>query len=182
MSESNLGKWDVMYASADKPAPYGDVTTYILGAAWLKGLDVEDWGCGLTWMAQYVDKGYVGIDGSHAKGGFSVKIEDLAMYKSKTPGLFMRHVLEHNYDWKQILNNAIASFEKRMVLVIFTPFAYNGETYTLAEGNYNGVEIPDISFGYRELVRPFHKFLVNEEHIATKTQYGQEHVFYLERT
>jgi hypothetical protein len=33
----------------------------------------------------------------------------------------MRHILEHNYEWARVLDNALASFTQRMALILFTP-------------------------------------------------------------
>jgi hypothetical protein len=42
---------------------------------------------------------------------------------SHAEGVFLRHVLEHNADgWRDILLNALRSFSRRMVLVVYTPF------------------------------------------------------------
>jgi hypothetical protein len=38
------------------------------------------------------------------------EVVDLAHYRSNVPGIFMRHILEHNYEWARILDNALASF------------------------------------------------------------------------
>lgn len=32
----------------------------------------------------------------------------------------MRHILEHNYEWARILDNALASFTQRMAPILFT--------------------------------------------------------------
>ena len=118
-SASSAGKWN--YADVVDRTSYGDSTSYQKGAEFLKGLAVEDWGCGMGWMRNFVDGPYVGIDGSKSK--FSDKVEDLTKYTSKTEGLFIRHVLEHDWRWEEILHNALSSFTKRMVLVFFTPYA-----------------------------------------------------------
>jgi len=44
---SSAGKWE--YPPGVEPKAYGDDTTYALGADFLRGLSVEDWGCGLGW-------------------------------------------------------------------------------------------------------------------------------------
>ncbi|HVO10128.1 MAG TPA: galactosyltransferase-related protein [Vicinamibacteria bacterium] len=179
LNQSSAGRWDALHQGVREPWPYGDPTTYLRGAAFLQGLAVEDWGCGPGWFRGCVDGPFRGVDGSRTPAVDAVV--DLCEYTSCTPGLFMRHVLEHNQDWQRILRNAVSSFTGRMVLVIFTPFAPH--TRVLCNREYRpGLFIPEISFARRDLLREIEPFLVGEESLRTETQYGIEHVFYLERT
>src|SRR5262249_5738702 len=89
--------------------------------------------------------------------------------------IFMRHVLEHNADWRIVLGNALASFRRRMVLVVFTPFAR--ETHEIAT-RYG---IPDIAFRKEQIVACFDGLDWHEESLATDSEHLREHVFYLER-
>jgi hypothetical protein len=172
---TNLGKWERWYVDAESH-PYGSEETYKLGAEFLKGCAVvEDWGCGLGWMRQFVRGCYVGIDGSLSP--YADKIVDLATYRSQTPGLFMRHVLEHDYRWKRILGNAIASFTERMVLVLFTPL--QDQTRQLAFADDPGV--PDIGFALADLTPFFEGLEWKVQTLETATQYGIETVFCLQR-
>jgi hypothetical protein len=178
LNQSSVNRWKSLHEGIEGVRPYGDVLTYEKGAAFLKGLPVEDWGCGLGWFRRCFEGPYTGLDGSPSR--FADAIVDLCRHRSKTPGLFMRHVLEHNQDWQAILRNAIASFTRRMVLVLFTPFAET--TRVLRNPEYApGVSIPDISFARADLVREFGHLLAGEESLSTATQYGVEHVFYLEK-
>jgi hypothetical protein len=148
---SNIGLWNDMFAGADTPVPFSDTTTYELGAQWLDGLDVEDWGCGLGWMRNFVPaERYRGIDGSRSK--FADEIVDLTEYRSRTPGLFMRHVLEHNPEWPKVLDNALASFTERMFLVLFTPLM--AETRDLTPGD-NSPNVPNFAFRLGDIVDRF---------------------------
>lgn len=167
-------KWDAFYRGVEDMRPYGDSRTYALGAEFLKGLSVEDWGCGLGWFSRFHEGEYTGVDGSCSK--FAKVIADLTERVSVTEAIFMRHVLEHNRDWKLVLGNAIASFQKRMVLVMFTPFS--DETHVMTESVPG---IPDIAFRKRDLTIFFEPLLVREEALKTETQYGYEHIFYLEK-
>ena len=101
---------------------FGDDTTYHRGIAFLDGHGtIEDWGCGFAHARTFVHSSrYLGIDGSSPHAD---KIVDLCEYRSDADCIFMRHVLEHNIEWRKILAGAIASFRKRMVLIVFTPFA-----------------------------------------------------------
>jgi hypothetical protein len=178
LNQSSAGRWSGFHAAVTCETPYGDVVTYEKGASFLEGLAVEDWGCGLGWFRRHARGPYRGIDGSQSR--FADVIADLCTYTSRSEGLFMRHVLEHNQDWQRILRNAVASFTRRMVLVVFTPLA--DCTAVLCNREYApGLFIPDISFARRDLVREFEDLLVGEESLRTATQYGVEHVFYLER-
>ncbi len=148
---SNVGLWDEMFAGAKEPMPFADTATYELGARWLEDLDVEDWGCGLGWMRNLIPpERYRGIDGSRSK--FADEIVDLTEYRSRTPGLFMRHVLEHDPQWQKVLDNAIASFTERMFLVLFTPFSE--ETRDLTPGE-NSPNVPNFSFRLSDLTDRF---------------------------
>ena len=178
LNQSSAGRWQAFYSAAEAAYPYGDMVTYAKGAAFLKGLAVEDWGCGAGWFRRYADGPYRGVDGSASR--FADLVVDLCRYTSSTPGLFMRHVLEHNQDWQQILRNALASFTRRMVLVLFTPLA--SYTTVLCNREYQpGLFIPEISFARHDLLRDLGPLLVGEESLRTATQYGVEHVFYLEK-
>ena len=92
----------------------------------------------------------------------------------------MRHVLEHNVDWRRILANAVASFRKRMVLIIFTPMS--DETRTIATSNtVTSFPVPDISFRKEDLTDYFSHLKYTEASFATDTVYGIEHLFYIEK-
>lgn len=174
---TNVGKWDAWFASVTEPEPFGKSVTYELGAAWLAGCSVvADWGCGKGWLRNHIDPyRYRGIDGSRSP--FTDEIVDLADYRSEVPGIFMRHVLEHDYRWKQILDNAVASFTERMVLIVFTPMSE--WTHELIFASDPGV--PDISFAVGDLTERFGDAIWTMEQLETPTQYGVETVFYLEK-
>lgn len=173
---SMLGAWK--YDNVSK-FNYGDDVTYRKGIAFLDGQGtIEDWGCGFSHARTFVTASpYVGLDGSshHAD-----KIVDLREYTSDTDCIFMRHVLEHNADWQRILANAMASFRKRMVLVIFTPFG-SATRQIATSASVTSVPVPDISFRKEDLTAHFGRCAYSEESLTTDTQYGTEHVFYLEK-
>ncbi len=158
---------------------YGDDTSYRKGMAFLDGHGtIEDWGCGFGDARSFVRlSSYVGVDGSSP---YADRIVDLATYRSGTDCLFMRHVLEHNVEWRTILDNAVASFRKRMALIVFTPFA--PATHVIATATHvTSVQIPDISFKKGDLTQGFAHLTFSEETLITNTQYGIEHLFYIER-
>jgi hypothetical protein len=174
---SNVGRWDPVYRLLPDPRPYGDTLTYEKAARFLAGLDtVEDWGCGWGWFKRYLDPGvqYKGVDGSHSPA--ADEVADLTRYTSHVEGILLRHVLEHNDNWRSILSNALRSFTRRLVIVLFTPFV---ET-TRRIGYTPELGVPDIAFA-RDDLTPFFTGLrwSLEEGLQTGTQYGVEHIFYI---
>ena len=124
-SWSAVGKWSPRYATSrpgTRPA-YGGHGSYQIAGAYLSNcLTVEDWGCGHgTFRDHCTAHHYIGVDGSPSPA--ADRVVDLCSYRSVVEGILVRHVIEHNPNgWDQILTNAIESFSKRLVIVIFTPF------------------------------------------------------------
>lgn len=175
-----MGKWN--YGTAQQ-FPYGDETTYRKAMEFLDGpYIIEDWGSGVSWARKFVNKGrYVGLDGSWSM--HCDQVVDLRSYRSGADAILLRHVLEHNYDWRKILENALASFQKKLVLVMFTPFSEVTHSIGVTkegERDFAG-GIPDISFRKEDLLELIGKFHYTEESAATGTQYGFEHIFYITR-
>lgn len=143
VAESNVGKWAGWHTGIK---PFGDTASYELGAEWLKDCAmVEDWGCGSCWFSRFIPPvRYHGLDGSETPLG---DVVDLATYRSEVPGVFMRHVLEHNFEWAKILDNALASFTERMFLVLFIPLG--PETHDTEFEDPPGV--PNFSFRLEDL-------------------------------
>jgi len=166
------GKWNYRHV---RQFAYGDETSYRRGMAFLDGHGaIEDWGCGTAWAKRFATKSaYIGIDVS--KSRFADRVVDLRTYTSHADCIFMRHVLEHNQDWKTILTNAVGSFRRRMALVIYTPFG--DETRQIA--SWSG--IPDISFREEDLTDCFRHLRSSKEQLLTGTQYGMERIFFIEK-
>ena len=162
---------------------YGDTVTYKLGYTYLQSCNtIEDWGCGTGGFKRFFINNetfpkYIGVDGS--KTPFADIKADLTKYVSTVDGIFMRHILEHNYDWKAILENACRSFTQKMCLVLFTPFT--SETKELAHNLCHGVDVPDLSFDKNEILKIFEKYNITYDlsTFNTDTGYNIEHVFYL---
>lgn len=179
-----LGAWRSWYDRIPpdaQPAPYGASESYRRGADWLDGLQVEDWGCGTGWLRTFIplDR-YHGVDGTASP--FADEISDLRTRRSRTPGLFMRHVLEHNHDWQQVLDSAVASFTERMVLVLFTPMSTaTGEHPDLF--GLGGVQVPVISFAHDDLAARFGPGVAwtFEDLHSPQTFFGVERIYYLQR-
>jgi len=124
-----VGQWTPRYQTdaADSlkqiTVRYGSVDSYRLAAVFLEDCkEVEDWGCGFGDFRKFcLSPKYIGLDGSESPAAHAVV--DLRKYTSNVEGILVRHVLEHNpAGWRQIFMNALESFSKRMVLVIYTPF------------------------------------------------------------
>jgi hypothetical protein len=184
-----MDKWNSWYKDLKKEDigsfRYSDTVTYQLGYDFLKDCtNIEDWGCGTGGFKRFFSREnsdkYIGIDGSITP--FSDIKADLTQYTSKVDGIFMRHILEHNYEWENILHNACKSFNKKMCLILFTPFSEN-ETKEIAHNLQHGVDVPDLSFNKDELIKIFTSYNIKFklESVKTSTGYNIEHIFYLEK-
>lgn len=114
------GPWD--YSAAGKPSAYDDTASYAIAGGWVSGHGgiVEDWGCGTGWMKRCITGAkYRGLDG--AKSHWSDRVVDLRHYRSDVPYAVMRHVLEHNADWRLIAENFSDSWHERAAVVLFIP-------------------------------------------------------------
>lgn len=149
--DTAAGAWDKVYAKATDAKAFGGLRSYQLGAEWLRPCaSIEDWGCGMGWLRTLIEpERYRGIDGSASP--FADEVVDLAEYRSETPGLFMRHVLEHDWRWAQILDNALASFTERMALILFTA----GQQATREIGRENAAHVPVIGFRLEDITERF---------------------------
>lgn len=176
-TESNVGKWKKNYEGLSEIKTYADETSYRLAADFLADVaPVEDWGCGSGGFRLFCKSEYIGVDGT--KNPFVDKVVDLATYTTEAEGILLRHVLEHNPAWEKILANALSSFGKKLCIAVFTPFAE--ETKVIKY--YKKMDVVDISFNRDDLIRHFEPFKwTSEEDLKTDSQYGIEHVFYLER-
>jgi len=171
------GLWD--YRKVQEAIRYGnDDVTYRKAMDFLADCEiVEDWGCGCAYAKKFCKAPkYVGIDGSESK--FADKVADLREYTSEADGILMRHILEHNHDWKKVLENALKSFKRKFVLVIFTPFQ---ETTKVLALNASYGNVPDIGFRKADLEEMLQGLAWSEQSLRTRTQYGIEHIFFIQR-
>lgn len=177
---SNINKWNIWYKDLKNIEPYGDTESYKIGSDFLFDCEqVEDWGCGKGWFRLFLDRNskYIGLDGTFNK--FVDKHVDLETYTSNVDGIFMRHVLEHNYNWKIVLQNALKSFKKKMVLIIFTPWS---EDKTKQIGFTDSVGVPDISFLKDDIINMLDDYEYRELELQSKeTFYGIEYVFLISK-
>jgi hypothetical protein len=172
-NKSYLNRWAFWYENNSNLAPYGDTSTYQVGVDFLKDLAVEDWGCGLGWYKTVHQGPYTGVDGTPSPHADIVA--DLREYTSKTPAVWMRHVLEHNPDWRDILDNALVSAQEKIVIIVFTP---NGDNEQI--DYVKALEVPDIALPHAEIAEKIKKAgfdLVNQYTIPTGSFYREETVF-----
>lgn len=178
MAEAASGeRWDYSAGIVQ----YGEDTTYRLGISWLAETcaTIEDWGAGAAYAHRFVPEGitYTAIDWASSAWPWSAVITDVASYHPDPApdGILLRHVIEHNDPWQPVLDNAVATFRKRLALVIFTPF---GEVTRRLTDQWP----VDWSFRKDDLTARFAGLHVRDEHADTAVQYGHgEHVFYVER-
>lgn len=174
---TNMHRWDSWYRDLDEPQPYGDSPSYQLAADYVEGLDVADWGCGKGWMRHFIPADhYTGIDGSTSP--FADVIADLATYTTPSPAIVIRHVLEHDRRWRQVLRNAAVAAQERLVVVLFTPL--RARTREIARNSLIGV--PDISFDIDDLLTELAAFDTTVDTFESPaTQYKTETMIYAER-
>jgi hypothetical protein len=174
---SSAGKWNRWFSLlGEDPEPFGDSETYQMAADFTADCDmVEDWGCGKGWLRRFIPPHrYRGVDGSTSP--FADVIADLTTYQTYEDGIVIRHVLEHEYEWRKILDNAIVSARRRLVIILFTP-TNQERTRQIAYAPDPGV--PDLSFFLPDLVLPAAEagwqVMLNVVS-PSPTQYGQETV------
>lgn len=146
--ESKVPKWYWDYRG-QPDQQYGLEETYQAAAEFLGVNPVEDWGCGTCHAKKYfVEKLYLGIDQAP---GYADKVVNLVEYRSQTYGILLRHVLEHNLFWGQILKNALDSCQ-RLALILFTPLETRSTRLLGSSKNQQGVEVFTRSLSWSELM------------------------------
>jgi hypothetical protein len=73
---------------------------------------------------------------------------DLTEYVSECEGIVLRHVLEHSYEWTKILDCAVASFTRRLIVILFTPLV-DVTQVLMTEPAYD--DVPVIAFEPHDL-------------------------------
>lgn len=155
---------------------YGHPESYTKAAQWFDevGGTLEDWGCGCAAMRDYVKKcHYLGLEGS--KNDFADRCDvDLRHWKSRPDCVLLRDVLDHNVEWRLVLANALDSFQKRMVIVIFRPMGDETKiVWVNTDAKYPGV--PDFQFNHEDIMAMIQPYFVKEENVLGET------MFYLEK-
>lgn len=166
-------KWNYQGLSE---ASYGQEIVYQKAAQFL-GDTVEDWGCGTGWAKRYF-RNYRGIDGSLSSFIPNPKdLIDLVYYTSQAENILLRQVLEHNYEWRKILENAVKSFQKKLCITIHTPIKEETQEIFL-----NDLNVPDIAFKREDILDYLKDFKVFEEFVPTAPfEYGEEWIIYVEK-
>lgn len=152
---------------------YATRDTYELAADWLRDcIDVADWGGGTGYFRQVLAPSvtYRVVDGTRQVAAQA--LADLRTFREPADGILIRHVLDVNHDWRQILDNALASFQRRMVVVTFTPDAAVTGVVKMKSG------WPVLNFAKDDLRAAMAPHLVADVRVQTS---HPEHVFYLER-
>jgi len=184
---TNLGKWEFLYQES-APFPFGSDLTYQIGAEFLAGCrTIEDWGCGTQWfrgVMSGINPGtrVTGLDGS---AGYCDQVVDLCEYAPEElpDGLMIRHVLEHNFDWRMILNRAVKSFTHRMILILHTP-TVEQETLLYEYPFPDGGSCPYLSLPQDELeqILASHGLSYHQETIPSPdSEFGHETIFWINR-
>jgi hypothetical protein len=140
---------DFMMTGSGDPVPFGDTISYEIGAKFIDGLPTEDWGSGYGWFMKVHTGPYTAVNNVSVMDVPEI-VADLHVYKSSTPAIFLRAVLEHTTNWRSVLNNAIASATEKIVLVVTTP---DGNDKVIKY--IQTTEIPDIALPWQEIDKMF---------------------------
>jgi len=181
--ENNVGKWDSWYESLPtEPGSfrYSDTITYKEAANFLSDCaTVEDWGVGGGGFLRYRPDA-IGVDGSDTKFATKKHI-DLQQYISKCEGVHIRHILEHNYNWFNILENALKSATKKIVITMFIPLNED-ITKEVSHNKQHGVDVPDMSISKKEfydIISKYKNIKIETQNFKTPTGYGEEEMIFL---
>lgn len=179
---SNVGRWDWYYDGKPTEAfGFDDSPAFQICANWLQDCEtVADWGCGGGNFSRFVDAArYIGVDGS--KTWAVDVVADLEEYHGESDGIFLRGVLEHNYRWEKVLDNALAAFRKRMALVFFSPW-HTGPEDAFELQFEAGFEVPTLAFRRGAIEAKLAGLTFELLEIgAPSSAYGSDRVFLIEK-
>lgn len=177
--------WPTLYERAKAPVSYpGGSESYELAGKFLAGdALVEEWGCATTYGRKFIPAPYRGIDGGPSI--FVDQVVDLREYISNVPRALIRHVLEHNWEWHTILDNFLASFTDRAVIILFIPLGLHDlnrsfEHLVSEPPTPPGLQMDEARFLSR-LSRPGLEVVGDEELFNDTPPFGYERIFYLEK-
>ena len=161
--------------SGPVPTPKGDPKSYDMAAEIFDGIKVEDWGCGEGYFKYLYGTSTLSVDDKD--GAWTDKAVNFSSYTSQTPGILLRHMIEHRYDFRSIMANANKSFTEVLVLILFTPM--DRKTRELAWNSGEG--LPLISFSHADVRSFFPECRVTWKDIRSNTQFGHERVYTVRR-
>ena len=192
-SGSNVGKWASHFTDpwiARRQASgrkYAGALSYQLAARFFEDVDaVEDWGGGLGAFRAFLPANinYRMVDGTASP--YADHVEDLELYRSQANGILLRHVLDHNSGWENILRNALSSFQQKLCVILFCPWS-DGDTKELDKiFHVGGHLIPLISFRRQDIEDciesfPGVRYRLEENIHNPKSEFRVEHIFYIEK-
>jgi hypothetical protein len=159
---------------------YGSEETYIMAADWLAPCaTVADWGGAGGYFGRFLPAScaYTVIDGTY-QGNKGTVLANLREYHGESDGILLRHVVDNTLDWRAVLRNAVAAFQKRLAVVTFTP---DVETTTMIDKRWGPGKRPGYPYWHfnpDDLRREMEPWLVLECSLQTT---HPERVYYLER-
>ena len=170
--ESNVNKWN-FFGWNNMAKFIKNVPSMVIGAKFLEDCEtVEDWGTGDGIFKNHREDA-IGVDGSNTPGA-DKKFIDLTTYTTQCEGIFLRHVLEHNYEWDKILHNLLKSATKKICIIMFIPFI-DGETKEL---NYHQLGVPDLAISQQEFMKILTEYPIDFEiDKETLKKYNEEIIF-----
>lgn len=167
--DSMIGRWDYTKTGNIK---YGHVESYRRAAAWFDeiGGTVEDWGCGPCAFEPHLKVcNYRGIDGSYTQS-VDVICADLQDYGSlDADHILLRDVLDHNLNWRRILQNAIGCFKRRMLLNFFHWWAPETKVIVINTVDW-APGVPDLVFKREDIMELIYPYFVKEEHMPADAE------------
>lgn len=182
-NENNVGKWNEWYRnlpSTPSSFIYGNTITYEKASNFLSDCkEIEDWGCGAGGFLKHRPDA-IGVDGSDTPFA-TKKFINLKEYTTICESIHMRHVLEHNYSWSNILENALKSAQKKLVITLFIPLN-DKKTKEIAYNDIHGVNVPDISISKKDfftIIEKYNPKKIESEKLETNTGYNMEEIFYI---
>ena len=152
---------------------YGTADTYQLAAAWLADCaDVADWGGGTGALGHFLPRSvrYRVVDGTLQTTDQA--LFDLETFREPADGIALRHVLDINLGWREILINALGAFRRRMVVITFTPDARETTVRKFKSG------WPILHFDPADLRARLQPYVVRDEAVMTS---HPERIYYLEK-
>lgn len=184
MDSNNVGKWNDRYKNLDvtNPVVYGDRITYMAAAKFLSDCaEVEDWGCGSGGFMYYRPDA-IGVDGSDTVFA-KKKFVNLCEYFTHCESIHIRHILEHDIGWQQILKNAVQGATRKLVVTMFL-IPVECETHIREQGGASGVDDSVVTL---QISRKEFMDILNDDKIEsieskvlnTGSCYGTEEIFYI---